>query len=73
MSFNKIFTNPEAHPLILYLACEKILDSEWKTWITETVVSEIKSHTGADINPNNLNKLMAAKTLYISDTFWYIS
>jgi len=66
----ELFTNPEAHPLILYLACEKILEPDWKTWITDTTVSEIKRITGADITDSNLNKLQAAKTLYISDTFW---
>ncbi len=64
------FTDPNTHPLILYLICEKFLDKDWKTWITDTIVQEISTKFSVEIIALNINKLMAAKTLYISDTFW---
>lgn len=65
-----LFQNPEAHPLILYLVCEQHLEADWKTWISETIVSELKRLFGIEIPELNLNKLQAAKTLHVSDTFW---
>jgi hypothetical protein len=67
---SKAFENPEAHPLILYLLCLKHLESTWQTWISETILSEIERVFSTKVTPNNFNKILAAKTLYISDTFW---
>jgi len=66
----KAFTDAETHPLVLYLICEGHLDKEWKTWISDTITQEIKRIFGVEILDSNLNKLLSAKTLAISDTFW---
>ena len=67
---SSVFENPDAHPLIMYLLCIKNLGPSWTTWITETIISEIKRVFGVEISLANLNKLMAAKTITVSDAFW---
>lgn len=66
----KVFEDPYAHPLILYLLCMKKLDSSWTTWISDTILMEIERVFNTKCSLENFNKLQAAKTLYSSDTFW---
>lgn len=67
-----IFTDPDAHPLTLYLLCIKKLEEGWTDWIPETVTSEIKRIFKATISRENSNKLQAAKLLHSDhhDAFW---
>jgi hypothetical protein len=66
----KAFTDESTHPLVLYLICERHLEKDWNTWISDTIVQEIKRIFNVDIVEINLNKLLAVKTLYINDVFW---
>lgn len=66
----RVFEDPNAHPLILYLLCMKRLDPSWTTWISETIMQEINRIFGVKILMENFNKLQGAKTLHISDAVW---
>jgi len=66
----RVFEDPNAHPLILYLLCMKYLDESWPTWISDTILMEIERIFAVKTLPENFNKLQAAKTLHASDTFW---
>lgn len=63
----KIFSQENAHPIVLYLLCNKLFESDWETWLFETIQSELKQY---NITQKNLNKIMSMKTLHISDAPW---
>jgi hypothetical protein len=67
---DNLYTFENTHPSILYLRTKKLIDG-FETWEGEVVSSEIKRLTGQEISVANLNKLMAAKTLIISDAPWH--
>lgn len=69
---SSIFTDPNAHPLTLYLLCTKKMEADWTSWLSATLRSEIKRLFNSDISHTNLNKLQAIKTLHTEhhDAAW---
>jgi len=71
MEFTKdnLYTYENSHPTILLLRTKKLIPG-FETWDGDSVIIEIKNITGQEISVNNLNKLMAAKTLELTDAPW---
>lgn len=66
---DELYTNENSHPIILYLRTKKLIPG-FETWEGDVVITEIERLTGQKPTIANINKLMAAKTLLISDAPW---
>lgn len=65
-----LFSHPDTHPVVLDLALMKVFKLEWFPWLADTLFHEIEREFKTPIAEVNRLKLMAAKTLHVTDAFW---
>ena len=65
-----LFSNPEAHPVVLDLALLKNLELDWFSWLPETLFKEIELTFKTSIAEVNKMRILAAQTLHVTDSFW---
>lgn len=65
-----LFSHPDTHPVVLDLALMKVFKLEWFSWLSDTLFHEIEREFKTPIAEVNRIKLMAAKTLHVTDAFW---
>ena len=66
-----LFQHPDAHPIALDLALLRRYGPEWLLWEAETIETRVpidfKTNSLAALN---FEKIMAVKTLHLTDSFW---
>lgn len=66
-----LFQHPDAHPIALDLALLRRYGPEWLTWEAETLELRIPiDFRTQSLSSLNLEKLMAVKTMHLTDDFW---
>ena len=65
-----LFSHPETHPVILDLVLLKNFELEWFEWLPDTLLQEIELTFKTSIAEVNRNKILAVKTLHVTDAFW---
>jgi hypothetical protein len=65
-----VFEDPEVYATTLLIAVTDLYGTEAYEWAPETIRLELKSDLGADLPPQNLDKLMAALSIIKSDEFY---
>lgn len=65
-----LFENPESHPVLLDAALLKTFGVEWFPWLADTLFYEIEQTFRTSIADINRLKIMAVKTLHVTDSFW---
>jgi hypothetical protein len=65
-----LFANPDTHPVVLDFVLLKQFGTTWFSWLPDTVLHEIEREFKTSIAEINKIKLLAAKTLHVSDAFW---
>lgn len=64
-----VFIHPQTHPIVLALIALQKYGVDWLEWEPETVQESIQKDYG-NISDLNFSKLMAMKTLHLTDGFW---
>lgn len=66
-----LFQHPDAHPIALDLALLRRYGPEWMLWEPETLELRVPvDFRTQSLSAVNLEKLMAVKTLHVTDGFW---
>lgn len=66
-----VFSNPEAHPVVLDLVLLKKFKLDWLSWLPDTLFHEIEQEFKTSIADINRSKILAAQSLHVVDTFWH--
>lgn len=69
VTLKNLFTHPDAHPVVLDLAMLLRYGGEWLFWEPETVRVSVSKDVGG-MSELAFSKLMAMKTLHVSDAPW---
>jgi len=69
VTLKNLYMHPEAHPVVLDLAMLLRYGAEWLTWEPETVQHAVAVDLKG-LSHLNFSKLMAMKTLHLSDAPW---
>lgn len=65
------YTQSMKHPISLFLSASKFLGEDIKSWITwDSVVIQKELSLKMSISKEDFNKIMAIKTLYVTDAPW---
>lgn len=74
LPFMNIFADDKAHPISLFLAALKVTEQDQKeviTWSSEVFAHEINKKIAPTVMSNIVfNKIMAVKTLLVTDAVW---
>ncbi len=65
-----IFSNPDAHPVVLDMALLKVFNLEWFPWLGDTLFQEIEAEFKTSIADINRVKILAIQNLHGTDIFW---
>ena len=69
VTIKTLFSHPDSHPIVLDLALLTKYNAEWFEWEPETVQHRVSIDFG-NVSDLNISKIMAMKTLHVSDRFW---
>jgi hypothetical protein len=70
LTSKSVFSHPEAHPVVLDLVLLQHFHVDWFDWLEDTLFFEIEKEFNTSIADVNKYKILAAKTLHITDAFW---
>ena len=69
VTLKTLFSHPVAHPIVLDLVTFNKYGIEWLNWELEMVQAKLREDFG-NLSMLNFSKLMAMKTLHVSQRFW---
>lgn len=65
-----LFSHPDTHPVVLDMALLKVFQLDWFPWLADTLFWEIEREFKTPIAEVNRLKIMATKTLHVTDSYW---
>jgi len=70
VTLRNLFTHPDAHPIVLDFALQKMFQYEWQRWEAETVWDEVKEVFSSQVSELNKQKIRALQALHTSLMPW---